>query len=322
MVQGLGAIVGLGLLVWALSLVFSAENAETRALLAQARWQDVALLGVVTALGVVVVGLTFWLTLLPLRHISFLHVTTINAVAIFMTVLPFKLGFLARVFLHHRLDAMNFKLIFSWIGAMGALGAASFVPLAAVSLWRGAVDATWVGILGALLLATHLSGWAISQWTKAGAMKGRASRLILHADDFTSKPTIMIMHAASRAGEMAQLAWRFAIAGAILGTPLEAGQAIILASTFVFLSVVAPIGALGVREWGVTLVGTAVGLERNPVMTLTLLVTFSELAVSGAMALVGCAIVRPWHRRSSADPHATADPSQCSPDCSAPTSAA
>ncbi|MCA9294230.1 MAG: hypothetical protein KDA20_10490 [Phycisphaerales bacterium] len=320
--QAVGAVVGLGLLVWAVSLVFSAGNAEARSRLAQAHASDVALLAAATCIGVLIVGLTFWLTLLPLRRISLLHVTTINALAIFMVALPFKLGFVARVFLHHRLDGMNFKLIFSWIGAMTALGAAGFVPLAAVSLWRGEVDGLWWLSLGALLIATHGTGLLVSKWTKGGAMSGRLSRLILHADDMTSRPVVVVMHGASRLGEMAQLAWRFSIAGAIiLGTPLEAGQAIILASTFVFLSVVAPIGALGVREWGVTLVGTAVGLEREPVMTLTLLVTFSELAVSGVMALIGCAIVRPWRRLDSTDQGVTGDLSQATPDCSVQTSA-
>ncbi len=322
--QAVGAVIGVALLIWAVSLVFSTENAEARTRLMQASPRLVFFLAAATFAGVLVVGCTFWLTLLPVRRIRLLNVLTVNAIAMVLTVLPFKVGFAMRIVLHHRIDVLSFKLIFSWVSAVTALGAASLMPLAGVSLWRGEVDMWWWVAFGASVLATHVGGWRFSCWTKRGALKGRASRLILHADDITSRPSAVIMHGISRTTEMALLAIRFSIASAIiLGTPIDVGPAIILAATFVFLSVVAPVGALGVREWGVALVGEAVGLDLEPIMTITLLVTFSELVIAGLIALAGSMSVRPWKKRGILDANAasTVDQSQVKQDCSAHSSA-
>jgi hypothetical protein len=315
----LSSAIGLALLIWAISIVLSDENAAARQRLADAPMSSVALLGATTLAGVLIAGLTFWVTLLPIRRISLLNVFTINAIAIFLVVLPFKIGFAMRVMLHHRVDALPFRIILAWCGAMAALGAATIVPLTAISLWRGKVDAAWWIILIPAMLFTHIVGLLVSRWTNAGAMGGVPSRLILNADDITSRPTAIAMHAGARIADMTLLAVRFAIAGGIvLGAPIEASQAIILASTFFVLSVITPLGTLGVREWGVALVGKAVGLDFEIIMTITLVVAFSELAAAGFFALVGSAFVHPWKRRIPL----TADRLPDSPDCSARSSQA
>ena len=297
--QAAGGLIGVALIIWAISLAFTEENAAARARLGDASAGAIAHLLGVTLFGITIVGLTFWVTLLPMRRARVVSVLTINAIAMFLIVLPFKLGFLSRVVLHHRVDGLPFRVILAWLAAVAGLGVASIGPIAVISLWRGQMDSLWWGALTGSLVVTHMAAWRISLWAQRGAVKGRLSRLLLHGDELTAQLPTVIAHGALRMIDMAQLAWRFAIASAIVQIPMGAEQAVILASTYVVLSVVAPFGALGVREWGVALVGSVVGLNAKELMLVVLAVSFSELLVAGTLGLAGSAIIHPWRRRET-----------------------
>jgi hypothetical protein len=288
--QGLGFLVGLGLLVWALSLALSEKNRRSLEMIAQAELSTVAWLLLVSAASVLLNGLMFWVVLRPLRKLNPLDVMLANAIAAFLSILPFKINLLTRLLIHHRRDGVSVKDILSWLAAMSVLALSVLFPVGLAGWWRGRIDGVWwvLSIGGTVFMA--LLGWgagkAALRWKVLGIMSLGSDRIARHL------PTIAA-HAVLRWGDIALLCARFLLAASAAHVNIPAEQVVLLATTYFLLSVLAPAGALGFREMGTAGVGLATGGDTSQVALVSLIVSATELIASGALCIPACIRLRP-----------------------------
>lgn len=292
-VQVIGGLVGIVLLVWALTVVFSEENREQldRALNAPARLT--ATLIALSALSIVLNGLMFWAVARPIRRLHPLSVIGVNAIATFLSVLPAKLGLAVRGLVHNRRDGMPLRDVVAWLAAMSALGLAALIPIGAVSRWRLELDWVWFALALGGVIATHALGILLGRLCERGAMKGMLAKLSLGSWRIVRHPGPVAAHALLRAVDLGVLAGRFLVAAAILDLHLPADQAVLLGAMFFFFGVIAPAGTLGTREVAVAAIGVTIGLPQGPVYTAVLIVAAIELVTSFVLGLLASLWIRP-----------------------------
>lgn len=288
--QTFGFLLSLGALTWAISLAMSEGNRENLARLRHADTGTLALLGAATIASVIVNGLMFWATILPARRLKAIDVVATNSIAVFLSILPFKLGLVTRVLIHHRRDAIPFKLIVAWMGAMAALGLAVFVPLGAAGLWAKSIDARWALAAGLGILLTHAIGYACA---RAAKRQRWLSRLSLGADELLSDPRVLCGVGLMRLLDAGLLSARFLIASRIAGHDLNMAQATLMGTTFFLITVLSLGGALGFREGGIAALALAMGMDEKALALIALMVSGSEVVISGLMAAGSCFIIRP-----------------------------
>lgn len=311
-VQVFGGLIGVGLLVWALWVVFSEENREQldRALHAPLHL-TLALVGL-SALSVVLNGLMFWAVARPIRRLHPLSVIGVNAIATFLSVLPAKLGLAIRGLVHNRRDGMPLRDVIAWLAAMSALGIAALVPIGAVSKWRLDVDLVWFALaLGGVAL-THAVAVGLGRLAARGTFKGTLAVMSLGSYRIVQHPGPVASHAVLRVVDLGVLAIRFLIAASVLQMVLPLEQAVLLGAMYFFFGVLAPAGTLGAREAAVAEIGVALGLDRAPVYTAVLFIAAIELATSFVLALIASIWIRPDRilraQRKAATPKAAASP--------------
>lgn len=289
-VQGLGFLLGLGLLVWAVSLALTEKNRQSIEMIAKAERSVIAWLLLVSAASVMLNGLMFWTVLRPLRRLNPLDVMLTNAIAAFLSILPFKINLLTRLLIHHRRDGVSVKDILSWLAAMTVLALSVLVPVGLAGWWRGRLDGVWwtLSIGGTVLMAAlgYGAGLAALRWKVLGVMSLGSDRIARHW------PTIAA-HAALRWGDIGLLCLRFFLAASAAHVAMPGEQVVLLATTYFLLSVFAPAGALGFREMGTAGVGLATGGDTSQVALVTLVVTATELIASAALCIPACIRLRP-----------------------------
>lgn len=289
-VQVVGLLIGIALFAWAISMALSPKNADAIAKLRTASvWQIAALFGL-SAVSIVLNGLMFHVVLTPLRRLRRIDVVMTNAIAVFLAILPFKLGLLVRVAIHHKRDGVALKDMVSWFAAISALALAVLVPLAGAGLWRGGLDAVWWivsvgGIVSISAMAVMCGRWA-ERWPLLAKLSLGSWRIVKH-------PEPVIGHGLFRVADIAVLAGRFLIAASIAGQALAVDDAVLMATVYFFLSAVIPTGSLGFREMGVTLLASKTGLDVPTMALIALVVTSGETLSSLVMGTVGWVKLRP-----------------------------
>lgn len=288
--QGAGFVVGLGLLVWAVSLALTEKNRRSLEMIADAERSVVAWLLLVSAASVLLNGLMFWVVLRPLKRLHPLDVMLTNAIAAFLSILPFKINLLTRLLIHHRRDGVSVKDILSWLAAMTVLAFSVLVPVGLAGWWRGRIDAGWWALAmgGTVLMAAlgFLAGRAALKWKVLGLMSLGSDRIARHW------PTIAA-HAVLRWGDIGLLCLRFFLAASAAHVSIPGEQVVLLATTYFLLSVFAPAGALGFREMGTAGVGLATGGDMSQVALVSLIVTATELIASATLCIPACIRLRP-----------------------------
>ena len=314
-VQVLGFLIGLGMLGWAVSSAFSAENRDGLRRLGDASPIDIASLLAVTAVGFVVSGLMFWLTLRPVRRLKASDVVATNFVAILLSYLPFKLSALFRVAVHRQRDGVPLAVIGPWFGAVGMVLILPTVPMVGFSMLRPEIDLIWVmvTIAGTLFLAAIVSLIAKFVGGGRGIAKARAiaakldlllvnkavrSDAIEHIDEslgmFAGYGHVL-RAMGLRVIDIAAFCGRFYVASRILGTPLGFEDALLASVIYFFIGVFFPFGALGAREAGTSGLLAAVNstVDLNQLALITVVVTGAEVIISLAAGVLGLAWLRP-----------------------------
>jgi hypothetical protein len=287
-IQGAGAALGIAIFIWAVRLVLSPDNRAQLEALTSASAPLLALLAGLTIASVAVNGALFWIAVRPLRELRLLDIVAVNAIATFLSVLPFKLNLILRVLIHHRRDGVPFRDLIAWLAAVAALGLAGLVPLAGASLWRGRLDALWwtgaiTGLVIFGVLAVVLG--RLSENNKWLATTSLGSwRIVRHPGPVVSSLPIRLI-------DVGLVAARFLVVAEVIGVALSPSHAVVLATLWFALSVAAPTGTLGYREGLLVVVGSG-GLDEGAIATLAIGVLVAELAVSGVLALAGAAWLR------------------------------
>lgn len=287
--QLLGLVISVGLLVWAVRLSLSEENARSIDAMRSAPAAEVALLIALSLISLALNGLMFWVTLRPEHRLRITDTILTNSIATFLSILPFKISLIARVLIHKRRDHVHLTLLIAWVAAMGALGLAVLTPLVVASLWRGRLDPLWwatvvVGIASGAVAAVVLGRLAQSRRWLATLSLG-SYRIVRH-------PEAVVAHHGLRIADAVVLAARFLAGAMIVDADMPLDRAVLLSTTYFLLSVVTPAGTLGVREMGVAALGLSQGMDEKQIALIALIVTGAEVIASGALALVGAVRLR------------------------------
>lgn len=295
-VQFAGFVIGVGLLAWAVSIALTEKNRQSLDAVAHAPARVIAWLLTVSALSVLLNGLMFWVVLRPLKRLNVVDTVLTNCIAVALSALPFKINLVVRVLIHHRRDGVAFKDILAWFAAMSAMALGVLVPLGLAGWWRGSIDAMWwvVGVGGVLGLSALGVGLG-----HLAATRPWLARLSLGADRVARDWRTVLAHTALRMGDVMLLCARFWAAASAAGVDLPAERAVLLATTYFLLSVLAPAGALGFREMGVAGVGLASGADSSQIALVTLVVTAAEFIASGVLCVPAFFRLRPDRLLSS-----------------------
>lgn len=253
-VQVVGAIVSIGLLIWCVSIATRDLGREEVEQLRSAGAGPVAALLALAGASVVLNGLAFWVTLLPLRRLSMIDMVAVNAVATFLAYLPFKLGALARVLIHHRRDHVPFRELIPWLAGYSALSLATLLPLVLVSAILPRIDAVWAVAACVGVLACNGAGIVLGRLSERWSW---LARLSLGSWRIVREPAAAASCAGVKLADVAVHAMRFGVGAAVLGESLPPDRAILFALLYFLLGVLSPTGTFGLREGGVVLGGGA-----------------------------------------------------------------
>ena len=315
-VQIVGFAIGLALLAWCVDLAFSAENRVQLQRLSEAAPLRIAALLACSFATIVLNGLIFHRTLVPVRRLRTVDVLAVNALASFLNYLPFKASVISRFVIHNRRDRMPIAQIGAWLAAVGAGALIALGPFVLVSLWRGEIDAVWIvaGVAGVIALALATIALARRFSGDDGRrrmerlanalrlpMRERVLRSRLFADahsglNMLADPVSLGVVLALRLADLSVQTARFLIAAQLLDIALSPGQALLFALVYFFIGVITPFGMLGTREGGTVGVAVLVGMSETgyeAFAAVPLLVTATEAMVSLTLAGISIAWLRP-----------------------------
>jgi hypothetical protein len=287
--QILGFALSVALVVWAVRLAMSKGDAEQLAKLASPPTVPLLVLLGATLASISVNGLIFATLVRPIRKLPAGELIAVNAIATFLSVLPFKLGLLARVVIHTRRDNLPLRDIVSWFASVAGVTLAVLLPLTAITLWRQQADAIWA--LSGLLLVPA-SCVIVVVGARFVRSTPKLKPLALGADRILTQRSAVARAGVLRAIDTALLATRFAAAAAIIGVSLDADSAVVLGSTYFLVSVLAPTGATGFQLGGTITIAAWEALPVETAAILALAVAISEFGVALIMATIGAIALR------------------------------
>jgi len=331
--QAAGFCIGLGLLWWCGAEALKQENREQLARLGEASlWQVAGMVGLTLA-SLALNGSLFWVALRPVRRLRWADVVAVNVIATLLALLPFKLSVLFRVLYHRTRDRLPILTIGAWFSALAVVLLAVVGPVALVSVLaaqsaaegEGGTGEAWgrwwlaLPVVAAALIAAGVVaisralatpwGWARVEGLVGLIPVGRARDILTTTLLPRAHEGVRMLGSARAVGagvglrlaDIAAQTARFLLAASIVGQALPLELAVLAASAYFLIGVLAPTGSLGVREAGTAGVFAAMKSEGFLVVVLT--ITAAETVVllgTGVLAAVWLRVdrlVRPASRR-------------------------
>lgn len=310
--QVVGFALSVGLVVWAVRLVLTPENQSQLEKVLHATPAQILTLVALSVASVGVNGVVFWLVLRPVRALRVTDVISVNAIAMLLSYLPFKISVIARFAIHARRDKIPVLVIGAWMGAVGTTILATLGPLTLASVLLKDVNAVWVGAsLMGVAVCVGLLVWIAKRYEGARGRDRLAKLPVLgrrviasHHYGKLHEGFEMLAHTPATFGasvlrvlDVGLFAGRFMGAAWVLGLDLGWSDALLLGSGYFLIGALSPFGAFGSREGGTIGVAAILGLASaddgsNPIATATLFVTAIETAVAFACAGFGVAWLR------------------------------
>ena len=294
-VQIAGFVVGAAMLVWIIRKAIG-EGEWDRVL--HAAPPLVAGLIACTLASAAANGTIFFVTIRPIQRIGFWDLQRLNVVATLLNYAPIRLGAVARVLYHLRVDRLGLLQIGAWFSLVGGVMILGVASCGLATIVRPEVDWLWgllvagqlllgggaIRILGSLpLVARHGRGihtMTIDRWSLWGAI-------------------------ALRAIDLAAFAGRMTLAAAILQIHLETRHIVLLALVAMTASLI-PFGRVGFREFCVAVAAERMGMLTGDVEAnmnqLALIESAGEVMVFVPLGLLGLGWFRKrWRENNRAE---------------------
>jgi hypothetical protein len=316
--QGLGFLLGIGLLWWCIHTAFS--RPETRAelsKLAAARWWDLAAMVAISMLAITLDGLMFRAVLQPVKKLPALTMLSVAGVCSVLSYLPFKASMLFRFVYHTRRDGLPVLTIVAWIIATGTVLLISLLPIAGATIVRPQADAVWWGLIAAATVLAAIIAHGVCRVTmsigtaRSGSLPDDPpplSTLTWHeklkdAARMLAQPRALAHARRHRHTIVALQALRFVLAAKLMGVAVSPEQALIAGAAYNLIQAISPGGVAGFREAGAA---TALSFLNGPdILAVTLTVTAAEAVSNALMGIAGAVYLRIdtlFLRRSASPP--------------------
>lgn len=310
-VQLLGFGVGVALLIWCVRVVISEDN---RAALDRLRdagaGQILALLGL-AVLSLVLNGFIFQATIRPLYKLRLSDTIAVNALATFLSYLPFKISVITRWIIHTRRDGVPTLTVGVWFIVVVVLTVVTVAPMWLAFARPADAGSWWWLVVAAVIALAHAVAWQAARLLRGDRGLARLRRLGL-PESIARRAWFQRLHEGAamaadgravtsttiaRVMDIAGFGLRFWIAAQILGVPLTGGEALMIGLAYFVVGVVSPFGTVGTREAGALAMAIGAGVAaaesgRDALLTGILLVSVSEAVTS----LVGAGFAVAWLR--------------------------
>jgi hypothetical protein len=298
-IQAAGFAACILLLAWCVRIVMSEDNREALENLKNAGPGQIIALLALAALGIVLNGLIFWCTIRPVRPIRAADVIATNALATFLSYLPFKISILTRILIHNRRDGVPTLTIGAWFAVVAGLMLLTIAPLGLIFVRPEGWGIGWWPVVLAAIIASNALGLFAARLLRGptGLQRLRSIGIPesitastwfgrLHAGaDMAADPRAVLIAAAARIADMFAFGLRFWIAAQVIGVPISPSEAVIIGLAYFVAGVISPFGSVGAREAGAIGMAALAGVlaaqsHRDPLITAILLVTVTDAVTS------------------------------------------
>lgn len=249
-VQVAGFLVGISLLVW---IVRGAIAEGDWGRLADADPLLLLVLVGATAASNLLNGAVFWYTIRPVKRIAFWDLQRINVAANMLNYAPIRLGAIARIIHHLRVDRLTIVELGAWFTFVGLVLCLAVASCVVATLIHATFDFVWIALV---LVQLAIACGAVRALAAQPLVRRRARGL----DRIVLDPASLWIGAALRLADVGAYALRMGIAALILGIELPVTSVVALAVVALLAGLI-PFGRLGVREFCVAAVATRLDMN-------------------------------------------------------------
>ncbi len=277
--------VGVALLAWIVSRAVK-EGQWDR--IAHANPMLVAALLGCTAVSAALNGWSFWVTVRPVRRIPAWDMQRINIVANMLNYAPLRLGAIARVYYHVRVDGLALLQIGAWFSLIAYLLLLGVGACLVATLVRFQVDWIW----GLLVVAQMLAGILAIRVFAGLPLVAR------HGQGFDRMVGARSLWGAAglRIADIVMFSTRMGVAAAILDIRLSLPQIVVLAVVALTVSLV-PVARVGFREYCVAVVAARMSLSGGDVHANLNQLALMESAGEALVYIPLGILALPWLRK-------------------------
>lgn len=186
-------------------------------------------------------GTTFWITVQPLRRVRWRDMQLINVLANALNYAPVRLGALARIAYHLRVDRLSLIQVGGWFALIAFVLALGIGSTLVATLLRERIDWIWL----AIVVAQMIVGGAMLRFVASVPFIASRARGL---DQMAMQPRALWGAIGLRVFDLAAYAGRMGCAMAILGMNLPWSHVIVLAMIALASSLM-PVGRVGFREY-------------------------------------------------------------------------
>ena len=295
--QLLGFAVGIALLAWCIYGAIEGGDTEKGPSawqrIADANWWLIAGLMGCTLVSLAANGAIFWIVMRPVKPLRLTDLELVNLAVSILNYAPIKIGLIARIAYHLRVDRVPLLHLAGWFAAIVftlALAAGSAILATLVS---PEVDLLWVALLVAQLLLGGLLIRALM--TQAFVVRiGRGMHRML------SHPSALWGAIGLRLIDLGAFTGRVACAAAILQLDFSPRDILLVGFATLVLTF-NPIGRVGIREAGVAIVASMISSAQlsiseldSQMQQLALLDSAGEALIIIPFGIVGVL----WYRKA------------------------
>jgi hypothetical protein len=234
-------------------------------------------------------GWSFWVTVRPVRHIPAWDMQRINLVANMLNYAPVRLGAIARVFYHVRVDGLTILQIGAWFSLIAYVLLLGIGACLIATLVRFQVDWIW----GLLVVGQMLAGILAIRVFGVLPLVARHGRGF---DKMVRDRVTLSSAAALRIADMVMYVTRMGVAAAILDIGLTPPQIVVLAVVALSVSLV-PVARVGFREYCVAAVAARLSLSGGDVHANLNQLALMESAGEALVYIPLGILALPWLRR-------------------------
>ncbi len=194
-----------------------------------------------TLLSLLINGTSFWITIQSIKPLRWWDMQRLNFTGNLLNYAPIRLGAIARVAYHLRVDRLRLLQITAWFGFIGVFLALAIAACVGVSWLHPEFDLWWMMMILGIMILGGL-GARIMVQVPVVQRFGQGLDQIVH-DPRALWGTIIL-----RLADLSCYTGRMVAAALILGLDLPLTQIVILAVVALGASLT-PLGRVGIREW-------------------------------------------------------------------------
>jgi hypothetical protein len=281
-----GFVIGLALLAWCIKGAIEKGGWER---LADADVGLVAGMLGCSLLSALINGAMFWVTIRPLKRLRFWDLQWLNFVGNLLNYAPVRLGAIARVLYHLRVDRLNLLQIGGWFTFIGYILCLGIGSCLLATLARDRIDWIWA----ALVLGQMALGGVLTRVVVGNRLLIRYGQGV---DRIIADPLALWGAIGLRLADLTAYSGRMAIAMTILGINLPTAHVIILALVALAASLI-PFGRLGFREFCVWITAQRLSMLASDVDSNMQQLALVESAGEAVIFIPLGAVALLWYRR-------------------------